>query len=149
LLIYSNLEIKLSWDTFVILSKLFFQKHVLLVSHLSLVVFLLCYIHPLVMCVQILILNVCIYLCTIVMHWFMTIKNLWILNSTICSWSHYPIILIRTFCKSICFWSNSLQLNKFLWNFTTWDVRTIFIQTTSWGWFYGFLTHVFIGAKKD
>ena len=40
------------------------------------VVFLLCYIHPLVMCVQIFILNVCIYLCTIVMHWFMRIKNL-------------------------------------------------------------------------
>ena len=28
------------------------------------------------MCMQILILNVCIYLCTIVMHWFMRIKNL-------------------------------------------------------------------------
>jgi hypothetical protein len=45
-------------------------------------VFLLCYIHHLVMCMQLLILNVCIYLCTIVMHWFMRIKNLesWILN---------------------------------------------------------------------
>jgi len=34
-----------------------------------------------VMCVHILILNVCIYLGTIVMHWFMRIKNLesWIL----------------------------------------------------------------------
>jgi hypothetical protein len=40
------------------------------------VVFLLCYIHHLVMCMQILILNDCIYLCTIVMHWFMRIKNL-------------------------------------------------------------------------
>ena len=39
-------------------------------------VFLLCYIHHLVMCMQLLILNVCIYLCTIVMHWFMSIKNL-------------------------------------------------------------------------
>ena len=28
------------------------------------------------MCVQILILNVCIYLCTIVMPWFMRIKNI-------------------------------------------------------------------------
>ena len=47
-----------------------------LVTSLSFVVFLLCYIHPLVMCVQILILHVCIYLCTIVMHWFMRIQNL-------------------------------------------------------------------------
>ena len=44
-------------------------------SHIF-VFLLLCYIHPLVMCVQILILNVCIYLCIIVMHWFMRIKNL-------------------------------------------------------------------------
>ena len=33
-----------------------------------------------ILCMQILILNVCIYLCTIVMHWFMRIKNLEILK---------------------------------------------------------------------
>jgi len=48
----------------------------LLVTSLSFfVVFLLCYIQPLVVCVQILILNVCIYLCTTVMHSVMRIKN--------------------------------------------------------------------------
>ena len=52
--------------------KIIFSK-----THLSFfVVFLLCYIHPLVMCVQVLILNVCIYLCTIAMHWFMRTQNL-------------------------------------------------------------------------
>ena len=50
-----------------------FVKHVGLFTRF---VFLLCYIHHLVMCMQILILNVCIYLCTIVMHWFMRILNL-------------------------------------------------------------------------
>jgi hypothetical protein len=52
------------------------SKYVL-ISHLSLLLccVLLCYIHPLVMCMQILILNVCIYLCTTVMHWVMRIKN--------------------------------------------------------------------------
>jgi hypothetical protein len=59
--------------------KIFFFKNTSswLVTSLSFfVVFLLCYIHRLVMCVQILILNVCIYLYTIVMDWFMRIKNL-------------------------------------------------------------------------
>ena len=63
--------------------KIIFSKNTSswLVTSLSFfVVFLLCYVHPLAMCVQILILNVCIYLCTIVMHWFMRI-----LKSTDCS----------------------------------------------------------------
>ena len=43
---------------------------------ISCVPYIACPISHLVMCMQILILNVCIYLCTIVMHWFMRIKNL-------------------------------------------------------------------------
>jgi hypothetical protein len=49
------------------------------IPKLRFVVFLLCYIHPLVTCVQILILNVCIYLCTIVISSNFSCVNLVIL----------------------------------------------------------------------